>query len=306
VKIVDDMLAPMDTSVADIKNYIIDNQVGLMTVGQIHENINAYIVENTEYADIDEAVDYLLSDEQIASMLSMMLEGEITVEELIAVDVDAKLEEFASVTVDELITVLFTSMEDDTTSSDSSYEEGTVYDVQEEVTVITLEELIMELETALQTTTLGDMIDEEAEIWTIIAMCNTINVSKCDITIVTEATFGKLSSESLLFVLEAEMLAGGEKVEIALNLTLDVEIVESIEAPSSAICYCYQCSANNLEDDTVKARDNGYVLCDECTVSFEWEYCVNCWEKKEDCVYREDLEDYYCDDCYQTSATPVE
>ena len=70
-----------------------DNQVGLMTVGQIHENINAYIVENTEYADIDEAVDYLLSDEQIASMLSMMLEGEITVEELIAVDIDAKLEE---------------------------------------------------------------------------------------------------------------------------------------------------------------------------------------------------------------------
>ena len=72
VKIVDDMLAPMDTSLADIKNYIIDNQVGLMTVGQIHENINAYIVENTEYADIDEAVDYLLSDEQIASMLSMI------------------------------------------------------------------------------------------------------------------------------------------------------------------------------------------------------------------------------------------
>ena len=309
--VVDDALGFVDTSFAEIKTYIIEQEVGSMTVGEMHTAINGYLAENTEYADIDAVVEYVLSMEEVAPLVEEISGGAMTAADIIAMDVDEMLVEYHTMTVDDLINMAImlisssqgeqggaaplpeieggvetvsATLEEDNANSESAMQE------------ITLEGLVEMAEGYLNTTTLGDLIPDD-EVWMAVMMCNALNVTKCDIVLATESVFKELKSASVDFAFAVEML-GAEKVTYELNVALDVAFVETIAAPTNAYRTCYACGANSVET-TVLPRENGYVLCNACNETFDWEYCEYCGELKEDAVWREDEDDagYWCDEC---------
>lgn len=308
--VTDKVLAFADTSIEDIKTYIIENEVGSKTLGEVHTMINDYLAENTEYADIDEAVEALLEKPEVAMMFEEIAGEFITVEEVVEMDLDAEIDKHAKMTVDEFLNRVIEILESDGSEfvpssmkeipnagieSISTTEES---EEENEWETITIEGLVTELEATLQETTLGDILPNDA--WMTLAMCNAIEVTKCDITLTTEATFGEFNSAVLGFVFAVEVENIPNVVtEYVLNIDLTVTLVDEITAPSGVVYMCYECEKNNLEDSSVAPRENGYVLCDVCLEQMSWEICEYCYTRKVDAMFRtgEHGEGVYCGEC---------
>jgi hypothetical protein len=150
----------------------------------------------------------------------------------------------------------------------------------------------------LTETTLGDVLPKNA--WMTLAMCNAIEVTACDITLTTEATFSNLNSAKLGFKFTFEMETAPNVItEYVLNLDATLQLVDKITAPSGVVCTCYGCGKNNLDDKSIAPRENGYVLCNACFEQMTWETCEYCHTRKADATFRtgEHGEGVYCDDC---------